>query len=208
VPAGAILAGLAALAVVGLVAVVLWQRGLPARPKEPLGEEELLALSREPRKDFDLKVAMKGGWTDRSGAVQLHHGDEVTFEIELSRDAYVGIWTIDPDQKTVRQIFPNEYEKENFLRAGKRELPGKESRFTAEAATGAEWAWVVAATRDWDRPRGEQDGPFFVLKTTEQRRDFRDRLRTLKARPRTSEDDMQVADVVLRYRVSQAPRQK
>jgi hypothetical protein len=204
------LAGLVVLAAAVLLVVVSRQRWLPRGQEageEPPGEDEqdVIPFAKEPCRDFDLKVKMRGGRPDRLGTLWLHEEDEVAFEIVLSRDAYVGIWTIAPDQKTVTQVFPNIHEGDNYLRRDKvQTLPGR-STITAVAATGIEWAWVVAATQKWDPPRGQRDGPYFVFKTPEERQNFRDALRTLKPGPGIAKGNMLVAETLLRYRVTPRP---
>jgi hypothetical protein len=169
-------------------------------------------LPRDLRHDFALSVKMVGGREGPDGLRSFREDEPVRFRIETECDAYVGIWTIGPDG-TVVQLFPNENERDNLVRAGKpRFVPGDDlpvnDRYTIDAtatpAGKAEVLRIVAATRRWDALQGEKLGPFVVLRGEADRQRFERQLRGFRVRPKAGpgpEAENAVAEEALLYRV-------
>jgi hypothetical protein len=135
------------------------------------------------RNDFGLKVELPGARRGPEGRLLYTKGDRIVFRVTPARKAYIGIWTIDADG-TITQLFPNQFEQDNLVPAGKtREVPAaeakqalwpKEQRYSARAeeATApnrADAFCVVASTRPWNPLSGEKEGPFAVFKAPEAR---------------------------------------
>jgi hypothetical protein len=136
----------------------------------------------------------------------LEEGQKVTFQIQIDREAFIGIWTIDASEK-IRQIFPNRYEPNYRLKAGKpRTIPGsdtaiKKYRINATVSPGAEWVWVFASTEPWNELKGREQGPFLVFENAEERQYAKERLRGLELELAAAD----VAEKLLPYRVSPRP---
>jgi hypothetical protein len=162
-----------ALALPGGVAFLMTSRlPRPAPAAGPEGaEEEAVVVPEVQHRDFALKVEMIGGDRDGPGS-RLRPAQEIEFRIETGRDAYVGLWNVDPDGMIV-QLFPNQYEKDNLVRAGvPRTVPRSDIVCRAKPTRGAARVWVVASTRQWDSLKGEREGPFLIFKTAAQRKQW------------------------------------
>jgi tRNA A-37 threonylcarbamoyl transferase component Bud32 len=202
---GLLLGATMALAIGGVLfalwAAGWWKADIPAAPLTgPVLPTEL-------RRDFGLKVQLLGGREGPDGLRLFPEDEPARFRIETERDAYVGIWTIGPDG-TVMQLFPNEYERDHQVRAGRPRLVPGDGRYTIDATATppgkAEALRVVAATRRWEPLAGEKVGPFLVLRSTADRQRFEKHLRSFVLRPkaapaRAGQDA--VAEEVLLYRV-------
>jgi hypothetical protein len=152
-----------------------------------------------PYRDFALKVEMSGGVVDRAGVRLLSAGEEVTFRIEVGRDAYVGIWNVTPD-RTIVQLFPNEDEPDHFFRAGQpRTVPRRDIALVAVPSGGKEQVWVVASTGRWEMPEGRRKGPYLIFETAEEQRQWQQTME--RGFERRKRERLAVAEVVLSYRV-------
>jgi hypothetical protein len=156
------------------------------------------------RRDFGLTVEMRGGRRCGDGRIALEEGQEVEFRIEVQRDAYVGLWTVAPDG-TIRQLFPNEFEPDHFVKAGQlRTVPNSQCVIEAEVSPGTEWVWAAASTAPWEELQGRREGPFLVFKLPQERAEAERQLRSLKVKLARKSDGIPVAvaEEVLAYRVS------
>lgn len=107
-----------------------------------LGQEEAVPLGivvEPPAGELTVRI-----WVDKP---VYRVGEEIYIHFELNRPAYIYIWDIQPDGK-VTQIFPNQYEPQNFFPAGTHKIPspGKGYRFTVNPPTGTEWLQIMATT--------------------------------------------------------------
>jgi hypothetical protein len=175
-----------------------------ARPEPPAWVPSLAR-----RGTLDLQVNVEGGTPDAVGTRALLEGQKVVFQIHLDQDAYVGIWTIDPDE-TITQVFPNEFEPNHLLQGGTSQtVPGKDSyRIKATLSRGTEWVWVVASTEPWNEFKGRQHGPFLVFENAEERQDAKRQLRGLALELAAKPDRVLVAQKLFPYRVSPDPGPK
>jgi hypothetical protein len=136
----------------------------------------------------------------------VEEGRDISLRVEVERDAYVGIWTVDPDQAVV-QLFPNEHEPEHRVLAGEpRAIPGKNRGYTIDAVVspGREWLLVVASTRRWTPIDGAKRGPFAVFRGAEERDRWKDQLRGLVIRPAQVQAQAAppaVTEITIPYRV-------
>jgi tRNA A-37 threonylcarbamoyl transferase component Bud32 len=165
--------GLAALALALLGGGAFLVTNRLAKPAGPEGaEEEEVGLPEVTHRNFALKVEMIGGEKTEADVYRLRQRQEIEFRIETDRDAYVGLWNVDPDG-TIVQLFPNQYEKDNLVRAGiPRTVPRSDIVCRAKPTRGAARVWVVASTRQWDSLKGEREGPFLIFKTPAQRKQW------------------------------------
>ena len=75
------------------------------------------------------------------------HGDELLLTVKVTEDAYIWVFDTGTSGK-VHQIFPNRYEKDNFLKGGESVLiPDSDSQyeFIASYPKGAELITVIAS---------------------------------------------------------------
>jgi hypothetical protein len=117
------------------------------------------------RREFALKLEVLGGRVDpRTRVHQLRVGDYISFKVEAGQTCYVGIWNV--TAANVVQLFPNDVERENLLRAGQvHTLLGEATRVRARTAAGLEFLHVLASTRPLrpvDAPT-LRAGPFSVF---------------------------------------------
>lgn len=114
--------------------------------------------------DFGLKVDLIGARPGEEGFL-LREGEDMVFRLTVERDAFVGIWTIDPKGE-VTQLFPNEYEPDSLVKAGQpRIVPGAAYELAAVASTGMEQIRVLASTRPLKLLAGSGKGPFQVFRS-------------------------------------------
>ena len=107
-----------------------------------LGQEEAVPLGiviEPPAGALTVRI-----WVDKP-AYAL--GETIQIHFELSQAAYVYIWDITPDGK-VTQIFPNQYDPQNYFPAGTHTIPsaGKGYQFRVTPPTGTEWLQIMATT--------------------------------------------------------------
>lgn len=89
-------------------------------------------------------------WIDREAGSLYRTGEEVKVFFRVNKDAYVAIYDIMPDGE-IQLIFPNNYDKDNFLEAGKTySLPTKKAALdyglTLAGIPGKEIFQLVAST--------------------------------------------------------------
>lgn len=107
---------------------------------------------------------------DRPDA-RYRHGDTLTLTVDVTEDAYVWVFDTGTSGK-VHQIYPNRYESDNFVRAGKAiAIPpaGSEYQLLVSHPKGVELLTVIASkdnipmTRDLVDQNTEA-GPFLALR--------------------------------------------
>jgi PKD repeat protein len=121
------------------------------------GQVEPLGIVVEPPMG-DLTVRI---WTDKP-AYALNEHAQISFS--LNRPAYVYIWNIMSDGN-VRQIFPNQYEPQNFFPAGTHTIPspGAGYQFTVTPPVGTDWLQIMATTQPVTGFAGFSPGDPFPL---------------------------------------------
>jgi hypothetical protein len=211
---------LALLVGAGLLAGAWWWGWRPGR-RQPSGPPEEPAFVPEPvYHDFDLRVQLLDSKQDEGGIYRPRDGQKLVFRVTTEHDAYVGLWDVTPDG-AITQIFPSKYERDNLVRAGApRTIPGndKYDMWAAEPGRVAR-IWVIASNQAWDPLAGQEEGPFVVFKTADERRAWQaqqKKLRqdrgerrkvVLKARPggpehpRPAAEAMELSEAVLTYNV-------
>lgn len=86
-------------------------------------------------------------WTDRS---YYWEGDDVDITFRVSRDSYFYLFSTDPGGVT-RMIFPNRFDRDNFLRAGRTyRIPDSSYRMVATGPSGYDTLHAVATTECYD----------------------------------------------------------
>ena len=107
---------------------------------------------------------------DRADA-RYRHGDTLTLTVDVTEDAYVWVFDTGTSGK-VHQIFPNRYESDNFVRAGKAvSIPpaGSEYQLLVSHPKGVELLTVIASKDNIPMTRDLVDqsteaGPFLALR--------------------------------------------
>lgn len=91
-------------------------------------------------------------------------GETVRITFTLNRPAYVYIWDIMPNGN-VQQIFPNQFESQNFFPAGTHTIPspGRGYQFTVAPPLGTEWLQIMASTQPVSGFTGFSPGDPFPL---------------------------------------------
>ena len=102
---------------------------------------------------------------------RYRHGDTLTLTVDVTEDAYVWVFDTGTSGK-VHQIFPNRYESDNFVRAGKAiSIPPAESEYQLLVShpKGVELLTVIASKDNIPMTRELVDenteaGPFLALR--------------------------------------------
>ena len=81
-----------------------------------------------------------------SNRSRYNPGGEVNLELKLNKKAYVYLYNIDTEGK-VNLLFPNKYDKKNYVGPGEVSLPRKGYSFLAGNREGAEYLQVIASTQ-------------------------------------------------------------
>jgi predicted Ser/Thr protein kinase len=168
-------------------------------PEAEAGQPAAVDVAPPSRHDFRVQVEMVGARPGNDGVLGLVAGQEVRFRVTVDRDAYVGLWTFDPQGKAT-QLFPNDAEPNALVKAGQpRTVPGKDYAIVAEIGSGVEQVRVVASSKPWDLRLGQRDGPFRLFHT-------RDDLAQLEQqRGLVLKSKAAVAEESLKYRVAASP---
>jgi hypothetical protein len=170
--------------------------GPPAVVRPVTAELERHPAGRELHKDFALKVEALGGVLDEEGRVQvLKVGQFVKFRVEAAQDCFVGLW--DRTDSKVIQLFPNDDEPDNRLRAGQpRLLPGVKM-IKARVPSGVEHLYVIASTRPLRPPAGEKRGGFEEFAGPKQKSRLLEALRDMEL----TDPGEAMTEVILRFEV-------
>ncbi|HRU21205.1 MAG TPA: PKD domain-containing protein [Candidatus Bipolaricaulis sp.] len=91
-------------------------------------------------------------------------GETVKITFTLNKAAYIIIVDQQPDGNSY-QIFPNQYESQNYFPAGTHTIPtpGKGYQFTVNPPLGTEWLWIIASTQPISSLAGFSPGEPFPL---------------------------------------------
>jgi tRNA A-37 threonylcarbamoyl transferase component Bud32 len=162
----------------------------------PAGLAWLLEMEKQGRADFNLKVSLDGVKPDREGVYRLREGQGVRLRVEVDQDAYVGVWTVDPQGEVV-QLYPAGDRGDFLVKRGKPQVipPDGVEDFEVTAGGGLERVVVVASTRPWDLPEGQRNGAYTLFKTRQEREKWQETLRGLRVRGGLAQE-------VLPYRVA------
>ncbi len=199
----------ALLVVTGAAVDLRWFRGPPGADDTTAPPESVrpAAGSAPLRRDFDLTVEMRGGKAGPSGAVHFTEGDVVSLRVAAGRDGYLTLWLVEAGGE-VTQLFPNEFENDNRVRAGKPVTVPGNARYAIRAtpSRGTDHLLAVASTQRWAMARGQQAGPYVVFRTAEERGRWAEALRGLELTPLPGPDAeaWMVSEVKIAFRV--APR--
>jgi serine/threonine protein kinase len=133
--------------------------------KGPDARKLLLPIT---KRDINVKVrlAQANLVPDADGIVQVPAGTAGYYTIEVSEDAYVAVFTIDP-QGNIVQLFPNDTEQEHFFKKNKPETIPRVRKITAQMGEGVELIRVLASTTPWKpNENGERvENDFRLFKT-------------------------------------------
>ena len=173
-------AGLAAT-----MAVVLWQLAPLSNAAEPAYMKDLEPIQKpmaklQPVSPSATNTSGAANTTSAGGLVvktavdrpdgRYRHGDTLTLTVDVTEDAYVWVFDTGTSGK-VHQIFPNQYESDNFVRAGNAvAIPSGDSDYQLQVShpKGTELLTVIASkdkislTRDLI-DKNTEAGPFLAL---------------------------------------------
>jgi hypothetical protein len=170
--------------------------GPPVAVRAATAEAERHPEGRELRKDFALKLEALGGVFDPDEGVQvLKVGQLIKFRLEASQDCFVGLW--DVTDSAVVQLFPNDDEPDNRLKAGQPRLVPGEKSVRARKPSGVEYLHVVASTRPLRPPAGQHRGGFELFAGPAEKRHVLAALRDMEV----VEPGEAVTEVLLRFQV-------
>ncbi len=96
------------------------------------------------RSDFKVTI-----WTEK-GSDRYRIGEDVVYVISTNRDSYVTLFNIGTSGN-IYQIYPNEYQRDNFCRAGQTvRIPGSNADFAfqLQGPTGVETVKAFASLKD------------------------------------------------------------
>ena len=112
----------------------------------------------------------------RDGVSLFHSGDSLHIEVTPEKDVYLGIWTTDHEGVIV-QLFPNEDEPDNLVRAGQtRTVPSEKVanpyRIALDPSKGIEQLRIMASTTPWKELKATREGAFLTYRDKESRENF------------------------------------
>ncbi|HHV54902.1 MAG TPA: DUF4384 domain-containing protein [Firmicutes bacterium] len=91
-----------------------------------------------PAGPFNVRI-----WVDRP---VYYPGENIQIHFSTSRDAYIYILDLDT-QGNQRLLLPNQYETDNFFRAGTYTVPRQNYSFAVEGPAGTEYLQIIAASK-------------------------------------------------------------
>ena len=117
----------------------------------------------EPGKKSDLEVSIS---TNQS---LYQPREEVIVNYEVSQTSFLYLYSIDT-QGQVTLLFPNKYDRDNKVKPGKGELPGRGYSFLAGKEEGREYLQIIASKVELPvfpspESKDSQSGPFLNLAT-------------------------------------------
>ena len=180
----------------------------PVNPT-PGGDVAYLQLVDGKKNDFGLKATMVGSAPGENLSRKLNEDDPISFQVEVEKDAYIGIWSIESDG-TITQLFPNDYDSDQLFHAGQpRTIPSKENAkkysINATVSKGVDEVRVVASTQKWTPIAGKKDPdtPFMVFRSKQEREEWNSQRRglVLKNAPKGAPAVASVAEGLLKYQV-------
>ena len=113
--------------------------GLLLLPQLALGVEPEVVFT-SPAEEAELSIKV---WLDK-GAYEA--GERLRVHFIISRDCYVYIYDISP-QGRVTLLFPNAFQKNNFLKAGRYALPDGRYSLVVEGEPGIEYVQAIASLK-------------------------------------------------------------
>jgi hypothetical protein len=189
-------AGLAAALVVAGMAFALTRPGPPPAPHGTTPEVVRHPDGHLLRRDFSLKVEPQGGkWDAVNGLHVLQVGQIIRFKVEAPVDCHLALWDVADDEVT--QLFPNDDEPGNRLKAGEPRLVPGVKVVKAEEPSTVEYVHFVASVRPLRPPGGQKRGGFETFAGAEERDRVLGELRKLGA----ENPNDAVTETILRFQV-------
>jgi serine/threonine protein kinase len=156
------------------------------------------------RTDCTVKVDLVGSVQGDDGERRFEEGQIYSIRIEVAKDAYIGIWSL--EREGAVQLFPNAAETDNKVSAGKlRIIPNNEYLpanvqydIYAEKTDGKEYLRVVAMTRKWALVEGKKEQIFDAFRAPADRDRLLNLFRSSRLRPR---NEAAVSELNIPYRV-------
>ena len=174
----------------------------PPEPADIIKHALLVAMGKHKlRNDFGIRLEILGALQSDTGPVRLEAGQTLKLQLELDRDAFVLVLSLEADG-TVTQLFPNEYEQDNWLIAHRPQLIPGNSRYALQAveSRGRDLLYVLASTRPihHDVP-ARRLGPYIVYDDEHAVRRLGTQLRGIVIAPQEAQEA--VAECIVPYQV-------
>lgn len=161
--------------------------------------------------DFKLTAELVAPVTkDAAGVLQIADKTTLKFRLKAEQDCDAVVYWIDPEGQVV-QLFPNRYERDSRLKAGKeRVIPGdKQDDYDfvtiPTVGKGVDRLHVVATTGTMPAsPKGEQQGPYIAYKSEASRKEVIRIVRGVVIRAKDGSGatpEIKVAQAELQFRV-------
>jgi len=121
------------------------------------------------RFDFKINVQLPNVKEDDQGVRRLAEGQAFQFKIDVDQKSYVGVWFL-ADDGSVKQLFPNEFDRGNLFEKGKTYQIPSNNEYTLEATPSkkTEMFRVIASTKPWNWDPKNADGGFRVFRDTKE----------------------------------------
>ncbi|MDD3461740.1 MAG: DUF4384 domain-containing protein, partial [Mesotoga sp.] len=109
--------------------------------------QKVIIVPEQPQGGLEVSI-----WLDRDNGSLYYSGEEVKTYFKVNKDAYIAIYDITPNGE-IQLIFPNGYDRSNFVKAGVTyTLPTENAttryrlQLTSETGGGKEIFQIVAST--------------------------------------------------------------
>ena len=165
---GSLLAAACAVATIHVGGSAVAQDSAESYIKDLHIRQKPMATTFKPDRKSELSVVAT---VDRSNRV-YKSGDNVVLTVKATEDSYIWVFDTGTSGK-VHQIYPNKFDKKNFLASGKKlRIPRANSKYRLSVSppSGAELITVVASKENKpltaDLLDGGSGGPFLALRGT------------------------------------------
>jgi len=200
------------VAILGAILASAWYFWPESTTMEPIAIVENISEEQEKKaldnwvNDFELKVAFAGQRGRDNNVYRFVEGDRLKIKLESAKDAYVGIWYRDKKTDDIVQIFPNVYDPDNRVLAGKPRIVPNDKAILEMGPTDGIWeVQVLASSRPWKEPDIKAKDGFVVFSSEYEKKILNDRKRTIIVKAiQAKQPKFQVARDVLLYQVTSA----
>lgn len=118
-----------------------------------------LSMDRAAEQASALRVTVAA---DRGPNALYYLGETIRYDIRANQDSYVYVWNVTEGDNKMTLLFPNQYQRDNFVKGGRvttiGNAPAKDGSWTISPPTGREtlMVWALPATQqfaDYDEKR-------------------------------------------------------
>jgi hypothetical protein len=158
------------LRVVGaLTSVLALAGGFASAQSQPRITAQSIIVNPAPPPDLQVNVSL-----DRAGENPIYRiGDPITVSVSVTQDAYVYLFNVDNTNNEITAVFPNQYDQNNFMRAGETKSFGATGnfRFSVGGPAGQNKVLAVASRRQLNTSelyRASGSNPYATVTVTTQ----------------------------------------